>query len=303
MPSLRALEVLVSLADTGSISAAARSLHLSQPAVSHQVAALERELGVRLVDRGPVGATMTRAGRACVDHARAAVASAERAVAAATAADAVQPLRLAVAESFTLPFLVPVVTRWRAEERPPLRLVETASASAAIAALRSGDLDLVVVPGPVPSDGLRGEVLGIEEVVAVGPNVPGGQTSPLSPVPIARIAAEGELVGVDDANGFHGWLTEQCAAAGVVYRPHLQTRSVQQAAALAAAGFGTALVPRSALGAGMIGIATIPALDREIVAVTRVHADGATAAFVDALRTRVTAVTRERHPASPRNGQ
>src|ERR1044071_5440469 len=55
MASLRALECLVAVTDTGSITEAARLLHSSQPAVSQQIAALERETRTPLLRRGPRG--------------------------------------------------------------------------------------------------------------------------------------------------------------------------------------------------------------------------------------------------------
>jgi DNA-binding transcriptional LysR family regulator len=52
-----------------SFSGAARELSLSQPSVSNQVAALERELGVALLIRGPGGLKLTAEGRTLLDHA------------------------------------------------------------------------------------------------------------------------------------------------------------------------------------------------------------------------------------------
>jgi DNA-binding transcriptional LysR family regulator len=52
-----------------SFSAAARGLALSQPSVSNQVAALEREVGVRLLDRRPGGLRLTREGEILLEHA------------------------------------------------------------------------------------------------------------------------------------------------------------------------------------------------------------------------------------------
>ncbi|MGN9813456.1 helix-turn-helix domain-containing protein [Micromonospora sp. BQ11] len=55
MASLRALECLVAVAGTGSITQAAQLLHSSQPAVSHQLATLERETVTALLRREPGG--------------------------------------------------------------------------------------------------------------------------------------------------------------------------------------------------------------------------------------------------------
>ncbi len=65
----RRLLTFHAVARAGSFSAAARELSLTQPAVSQQVAALERELGARLLHRGPGGLTLTDAGAVALEHA------------------------------------------------------------------------------------------------------------------------------------------------------------------------------------------------------------------------------------------
>jgi DNA-binding transcriptional LysR family regulator len=65
----RRLLTFHAVARAGSFSAAARELALTQPAVSQQVAALERELGARLLHRGPGGLTLTEAGELALEHA------------------------------------------------------------------------------------------------------------------------------------------------------------------------------------------------------------------------------------------
>src|ERR671917_2489358 len=57
------------VARLGSFSRAAEALALTQPAVSQQVAALERQLGARLLERGPGGLTLTDAGALLLEHA------------------------------------------------------------------------------------------------------------------------------------------------------------------------------------------------------------------------------------------
>jgi DNA-binding transcriptional LysR family regulator len=69
MLDLRRLHMLREIARHRSLSAAAASLAYTPSAVSQQVAALEREVGVSLVERGPRGAVLTEAGRLLVRHA------------------------------------------------------------------------------------------------------------------------------------------------------------------------------------------------------------------------------------------
>ncbi|RSV45588.1 LysR family transcriptional regulator [Sphingomonas sp. ABOLD] len=70
MPTLRQLEYLVTLADTGSFVQAARLSNVSQPTLSQQVRALEHRLGVKLLDRSTTGAVLTPIGRGIVSKAR-----------------------------------------------------------------------------------------------------------------------------------------------------------------------------------------------------------------------------------------
>jgi DNA-binding transcriptional LysR family regulator len=74
MFDVKQLRVLRAVAEHGSFSAAAEALSYTQPAVSQQVAALERRAGTTLVDRGSRGVRLTDAGRALVDHADAVLA-------------------------------------------------------------------------------------------------------------------------------------------------------------------------------------------------------------------------------------
>jgi DNA-binding transcriptional LysR family regulator len=67
----RRLLTFHAVARAGSFSAAARELSLTQPAVSQQIAALERELGARLLHRGPGGLSLTDAGALALEHAEA----------------------------------------------------------------------------------------------------------------------------------------------------------------------------------------------------------------------------------------
>src|SRR3954463_3486373 len=71
MLDVKRLRVLREVAAQGSFSAAAEALAYTQSAVSQQIAALERETGTTLVERGARGIRLTEAGRGLVEHSEA----------------------------------------------------------------------------------------------------------------------------------------------------------------------------------------------------------------------------------------
>ncbi len=129
-----------------SFSAAARALALTQPAVSQQVAALEKELGARLLDREPGGLNLTRAGEVLLEHADALadrLGLAERQLAELTGA---QRARLRIgAFSSSLAALVPeAVQRLRRAVPDPEVQVQEGDSQALAERVRDGELHLSV---------------------------------------------------------------------------------------------------------------------------------------------------------------
>jgi DNA-binding transcriptional LysR family regulator len=96
--TLDQLRVLVTIADTGSFSAAGRTLYRAQSSISQAVAALEQMQGVLLFDRSGHRPVLTEVGRVLVDQARRVLASAQQfeAVAASTRAGVEPELTLAI---------------------------------------------------------------------------------------------------------------------------------------------------------------------------------------------------------------
>ncbi|MEA2407213.1 MAG: hypothetical protein QOE69_1332, partial [Thermoleophilaceae bacterium] len=74
MLDVKQLRVLRAVGEHGSFSAAADALSYTQPAISQQIAALEKRAGTTLVDRGSRGVRLTDAGRALVEHAEVVIA-------------------------------------------------------------------------------------------------------------------------------------------------------------------------------------------------------------------------------------
>jgi DNA-binding transcriptional LysR family regulator len=288
MLSMRALECLVTVVDQGSLTKAAAVLHMSQPALSHQIAAIERELGTPVIERLPRGIRPTAAGLAVVAEARIALAAAARAVMAGrrVAAGAGGRIRIACAETMTAWVLVPVLQDWR--RRFPdveLDLKEYTSADRMLDVLLAGGADITVAPPPTRTDE-HIEVLGSEEIVVVASDE--HRFSDMDAVPLAELAAE-PLVHYDRDNGNATWVDQLAARRGVVLpQPTLRTGSPRTAAQLAVAGMGVALVPFSALTARPGG--TIRSLDplelREVVVVVAAPHDDLLQRFVSDLKRR-----------------
>lgn len=288
MATLRQLEYLVTVVDTGSFTRAAELLHVSQPALSHQVRALERDAGGPLLERLPRGVRLTPMGRAMLPHARAALADAERARTAARRAAGLDggEIQVAAVYSVTLGLLLPVLRTWH--ERHPrtrVRLLEFPHTDALTAAMAAGAADLAVGPAPGAWDGPVRE-LGHEEFVVAVPAVPGASGG--DPVPgRVRLAdlADRPWVHYAPGNGLAEFVDRACAAAG--FRPQAAVRTEQTAAAplLAAAGLGPALVPESVLPPGFAGrvLRPQPPVRRLLAAYTRPDTDPLTAAFLDTL--------------------
>ncbi|SEF26349.1 DNA-binding transcriptional regulator, LysR family [Amycolatopsis pretoriensis] len=274
MPTLRALECLVAVLDAGSITEAAARLHLSQPALSHQIGALERELGTPVLERLPRGVRPTATGRAVLADARAALAAADRVVRTgrAVAGGGEGTLRIACAESMTAGLLAPVLRAWH-RHRPgvSITLAETTSADALVTALEAGEADVAIGPRPTRWTG-HAELVGREEVVvALAADHP---LATRAAVPMAELAGL-PVVHYHPDNGLGGWLDEEAARHGTVLSAVMRTKQAATAAQLAAAGLGVALVPATALTRTFAGALRRlkPALHRDVVTFTATPSD------------------------------
>ncbi|WP_433505311.1 LysR substrate-binding domain-containing protein [Pseudonocardia halophobica] len=141
---LRDLRGFVAVVEEGGLSAAARRLHLSQPAVSQTIASLERRLGVQLLVRSRTGVSPTDAGRTLLAEARAVLARYDEAMAvmAGLGPDPDTVLRIGVPLELPPDLLSgPLAALGAAYPRTRTRLRHLSSA-AQLAALRAGELDL-----------------------------------------------------------------------------------------------------------------------------------------------------------------
>src|SRR4051795_7663829 len=166
MLDVRRLRVLKEVAEQGSFSAAAESLAYTQSAVSQQIAALEREAGTTLVDRGPRGIRLTDAGRALVTHtddilARLGAAEAELEAIAGLRGGRVRLAAFPTAGATIIPLAVKAfIAQHPAVE---LKLFEREPEDA-IPMLKAGDLDIAMSIGYPGVGTAHNPTDGIEEV-------------------------------------------------------------------------------------------------------------------------------------------
>jgi DNA-binding transcriptional LysR family regulator len=144
---LRELSAFVAVVEEGGMSAASRRLHVSQSALSQTVSALERELGVTLLERTSSGVRPTDAGTTLLVEARAVLARYHQAVRTMSnyGSESGGVIRLGIPLELAPDVLPAALVRFAAES-PHTRVVpQHLSTAAQLVALRSGQLDVGLV--------------------------------------------------------------------------------------------------------------------------------------------------------------
>jgi DNA-binding transcriptional LysR family regulator len=177
-PRLRAF---AALARERSFSGAARSLYVSQPAVSRHIGSLETELQTQLVVRGRPAATLTPAGQVLADYVLRAEALLVNAARALTAGLDGELGTLSVAAS-GIPgtYLLPVVLARFHELHPGVEIeFQLATSGGALEIVRAHQVEIAVVGGMTVPPELEAEPLVEDDVVLVAsPDVAGGRNRP-----------------------------------------------------------------------------------------------------------------------------
>ena len=146
MLDARRLRVLCAVADHPTLSAAADALSYTPSAVSQQIVALEREIGVRVLHRGPRGVRLTAAGQLLVEQARPILSGLQAAEASVIALDGLSRGRLALASFATVgaTILPRAIAGFRARHPEVTITLTQADPQAAMARLRAGEVDLIL---------------------------------------------------------------------------------------------------------------------------------------------------------------
>jgi DNA-binding transcriptional LysR family regulator len=216
---LRQLRYFVTVADYGHFGRAAEALHIVQPAVSQQVARLERELGIELFDRSRRQVTLTPDGQAFLPHARRVLDASGQAARAAAGLAAGQTGLLRVGSSDVLgPRLQQILAAFR--RRRPAAAVELVPAPTPVklAAVSAGELDAAFVRAAPPAAGITVEPLWDEPLYAAVP----ARLAPAdgTPADLAALSGLPLAQASQTANpGVHDLITAACRTAGFTPRP------------------------------------------------------------------------------------
>jgi DNA-binding transcriptional LysR family regulator len=304
MLDVRRLRLLSELHERGTVTAVAEALAYTPSAVSQQLATLEREAGVPLLERHGRRLRLTDAGRGLVEHAAAVIARlelAESELAAAAGEEAAGRVRVAAFQTAASALVLPLLGTIGAEHpKLQLELIEM-EAEEGLELLRRGEVDLVIAeeydyaprqrePALVWRDICRDPL-----VIVLPAGHPLAAADP-DTVPLAALAGE---VWATPRSGtaFDDSMVRACRALGG-FEPDRRHRSNDLAVLeqLVAAGAAVALLPSLGRPGRVPGVAVRRAaearLERSVFLALRRGSAGraALAAVADALRAQARAI-------------
>jgi DNA-binding transcriptional LysR family regulator len=268
--SYRRMVYWLAVVEEGSFTRAALRMHVSQPSLSQQVRALEKEVGGELLERLPRSVRLTAAGKAFLPHAQIAVRAAERAQQAARSALELETgeLEISTVRSIAAGILPDVVQAWR--QRQPgtfVRLHEFTHRSLAEDSVRGGVGDLGIGPPPIAWSGPVHRLGWEEFLVVVSSEDPRAASGSVRLVELK----DRDWVMFEPGNGLHDLIVGACASAGFTPRHAVLTSQVETAARLAAAGAGLTLVPENVIPDGLDAalLRVDPPIGRELTVYAR----------------------------------
>ncbi|GAA4124109.1 LysR family transcriptional regulator [Nocardioides fonticola] len=270
LPPLSALELLVDVARTSSIGAAARLHGISQQAASERLRSIESQVGLALVVRGPRGSSLTPAGRVMVEWAVRLLDVAGEIDAALDTLRAGRDRALHVAASMTVAeHLLPrwlVLLRQRqltAGQEPTAVSLEATNSRTVLEEVLDGRADIGFVEGST-APGVRSLEIGTDDLVVV--TAPGHPwTRRRRPVTAAELAATA-LTSREEGSGTRGVLEDALAAAGLEpAAPAVELTTSTAVREAVRAGSPPAVLSRLTVGAdvaaGALAVVPVPDLD------------------------------------------
>jgi LysR family hca operon transcriptional activator len=241
---LRHLRYFIAVAEEGSLTnAAERRLHTAQPSLSRQIRDLEREVGVKLLERGARGIELTAAGRVFLDHARLTLLQVEAASDAARRA--AQPEKV----TFVIGFLtghevvwLPEALRILRDEEPSIEITLASQSSPELAgALMRGKIDVAFLRREAQAPGLAFKLLIKEPLVAMLPK--GHRLAARKAIRPQDIAGETYITPTRAAPALKAVIDDYAAKSGITLKPAYDAENLPSAMSLVASTGGVTLLP------------------------------------------------------------
>jgi DNA-binding transcriptional LysR family regulator len=235
------LESFLTVAATSSISRAAKRLHLSQPAVTKQVRALEHTVGVKLLVRSARGVRLTAAGELLRDAARRSAALLDECQVSLADLAAGDLGKLSIGAGVTTSiFQLPGWLRSYRRRWPRVDIrVRTGSSRDVAELVREREVDCGFVTSEIKQRALIARRLYSEEIVLVA--------APSLKLPARAVLESVPLIMFPEHSGFRRFLERAFAAAGLHAQVKMEIDSVEATKALLAIGLGAAFLPAVAV--------------------------------------------------------
>lgn len=242
--NLDQLRTLLAVVESKSFSAAARQLHLSQPAVSVQIRELERRFGVKLIERLGKQAHATAPGRDLVD-------AAARIFRECDSADAMMRRyrdgwigRVRIGTTITAQmYLLPPVLRKLSHDHPGVDLhVRNLPTSESVQAILQNQIDLAIVTLPVDRGQLTITPLRSEQMVAIHPAGARNVPERVTPEYVLRQPLLLEHTGA----GVHDLVMRWLSGHGAEPRVRMHLGTIEAVKSAVASNLGMSIVPEMA---------------------------------------------------------
>ncbi len=242
VPDIGALDLLLSVAQLGSLGRAAHVHGISQPAAGSRIKNLEGLLGLSLIERSALGSRLTAEGAEVVDWARAVVTAAVALDAGVVSLRAGHAQRLRIAASLTIAeYLVPAwLTDLRARRPEATVAVRVVNSAQVAEQVLAGEVGVGFVEGPTLPEGLESRELGHDRLVlVVAPAHPWARRA--RPIEVAELAATA-LVQREPGSGTRETTEAVLGGQATVAAPAVELSSTTAIKAAVQAGVGAAVL-------------------------------------------------------------